>query len=151
MLTGSQTPDYCSHRANRRLAELREEHWSTRDGITSAEQLPDQARTRWWTWAGGRANSELGWRLAGEGTRMISADDLSVTVAGLAGGSELRKRAAAARKAEQQFEARRLEAIKFNAGVPVNPLETMCRIRDSDSEAIHHVLDEPVESARQSR
>ncbi len=151
VLVGGQTPDCCSRRAERQLAELREAHWFTRDGITSAEQLPDRARTRWWTWAGGRANSELARRLAGEGPRVISADDLSVTVAGLAEGSELRTKAAAARKAEPQVEPRRLEAIKFHAGVPVNALETMCHIRDGDAEAVGQVLDEPAESASRSR
>jgi ATP-dependent helicase Lhr and Lhr-like helicase len=152
VLAGDKNPGWCSRRAVRQVVKLREEYWFTRDGITSAEQLPDRTRTRWWTWAGGRANSELAWRLASEGSQIVSADDLSVTLAGLAEGSELRKKAAAARKPGPQIEPHRLRAIKFNASVPVDALETMCRIRDGDAEAIRQVLDEPAESAnRQSR
>ena len=89
VLAGADGPAAATRRATARLAELRDEHWFVREGLTSAQNLPNQ-RTRWWTWSGGRANTELLSRLRSEGRHAVAFDDMSLTVAGLESGSALR-------------------------------------------------------------
>jgi ATP-dependent Lhr-like helicase len=140
------TGEVASRRARNRLDEVHDEHWFTREIATSAQHLTEQSRTCWWTWAGGRANAEIGRRLRLGGQQLISVDDLSVTVAGLHTGHELRQAAADDGATPAEIDPRRLHAIKFQAAAPPAALEAMCRLRDADDSGVAEVLSQPVES-----
>jgi ATP-dependent Lhr-like helicase len=145
VLASSEPIPDASRRAGARLDELREAYWFAREGMTSAEQLANN-RTRWWTWAGGRANSQVAARLGAGGQRVVSADDLSVTVAGAVTGSELRATVLAAGDVPLRIDARRLDAIKFSAAVPPLELSRLCELRDADPRSLERTLQEPSET-----
>jgi ATP-dependent helicase Lhr and Lhr-like helicase len=63
-LCQTAVPSEATRRASARLAELREDHWFVRERATTALEIPRTDRTRWFTWAGGRANAGLTRRLA---------------------------------------------------------------------------------------
>lgn len=146
VLVDAERPTSGSRRASLRLSELRDQHWFVRDGMTSAQSLPSQTRTRWWTWGGSYANAELMGRLRTMGRRPISVDDLSLTVAGLETGYSLRDVAATSPSLFTVIDERRLDAIKFTAATPAEAVEAMCHIRDRDSDGVARVLSEPIES-----
>lgn len=144
VLASADVPGACTPRAAAKLSELREVHWFVGDGTTSVERLPEQSRTRWWTFAGGRANAELGRRLAAGGIQVISLDDTRLTLAGLHGAAGIMD---VARSDDSRWtvDPRRLQAIKFHEAVPEAALVAMCRARDRDPTAVESLLAEPVD------
>jgi ATP-dependent Lhr-like helicase len=149
VVSGSEASAATSRRGSARLSELRESHWFARADATSVERLPN-GRTRWWTWAGGRANRELAQRLTAAGQRSVGVDDLSVTVDGLMPPSTFRGVASDENVVAPSIDPRRIEALKFSAASPVTALDTMCRRRDRDPDAVKRVFREPTESVTTS-
>jgi ATP-dependent Lhr-like helicase len=137
-----------TRRGAAKLAELRAEFAWVREGRTSLIRDERRERTRWWTFAGGRANAAVSAGLHAAGLRTTSADDLSI---GLERATHQSLQAAAGEldsaSLAPEVQPRRRDAVKFASCCPTHALETMIRARDRDEEGTRMVLDEPIESA----
>jgi len=142
LAAGGATKGVLSRRASDHLAGVREALWFVKDGQTSLSREHDRSRTRWWTFAGGRANATLRGRLEHAGIRTSGSDDLGMGLVGMPSPQDVR--AAAAVAAPQRVDARRLEAVKFADAVPDALLASMIAARDDDDPAVDRALAEPV-------
>jgi ATP-dependent Lhr-like helicase len=138
-------PAVASRRACSRLDELHERFCFVREGHTSLQADGDRGQSRWWTFAGGRANSGLRARLEAAGVRSNGCDDLGVSLLGTPLADELRAAARTEGRAEA-VDQRRLAAIKFNEAVPEQRLREMLRARDLDLRAIDIARGEPLDA-----
>jgi ATP-dependent Lhr-like helicase len=143
VLTASPAPPTASRRAAQHLATIREGFASVRDDVTTLERDHARQRSRWWTFAGGRANAELAHRCVRAGLPTSGVDDLGVTIMGMPPIEALRS-AAAADGDSAIVDPRRLDAIKFHEAVPDEKLERMVRARDADPAGVRATLAESV-------
>lgn len=138
-----------TRRAAARLAQLREQHWWARPGETALVADRADGQSRWWTFAGARANRAMAAALDAAGIRTTAFDDLSVGLAGTASAIELtaalRSSDPAARR--PPADPRRLDAIKFASCVPSAELTEMVQAREHDPAAVRRACAEPMAAA----
>ena len=142
----SEVVERLTRRASARLAEIRAVHWWARPGETALVRDPTAERTRWWTFAGARANRSLAVGLAAAGIPVTSLDDLSVGLAGVVAQTKLPEVARSADPAAcaPEVDPRRLDAVKFAACLPRAELVAMVQARDHDPTAVRRACAEPV-------
>jgi ATP-dependent helicase Lhr and Lhr-like helicase len=131
VLASDTVADGATRRAARQLQTLRETFSFTREGRTTLERDHERQRSRWWTFAGGRANAELAHRCGAAGLGIGGIDDLGLTIFGMP-ATDLVKTSAASPVVAPTVDPRRLDAIKFHEAVPDRALEDMVRARDAD-------------------
>lgn len=135
-----------SARARSKLAELRADEYAwAKDGWTTLVRDTRRSRSRWWTFAGGRANAALAAQLDNAGLATISVDDLGI---GLRSSLAL----AALHQALVGIDAgvsapvdrRRIDGVKFAACLPEDAVIEMLEARDRDPRAVSVAISEPV-------
>lgn len=132
-----------SRRATTQLDELRSEHWwVTPDGTTL---LREERRSRWWTFAGARANAALAHALDEAGIATTALDDLSIGIRGRVTLEDVR--ALEPPVGAAPIDQRRLDAVKFASCVPEPSLAAMVAARDADPSGVAQALAEPVRLA----
>ena len=139
-------PASASARARGALAEIRESFWFVAEGRTAIERDEKRSRSRWWTFAGGRANSEFRGRLEAAGIKTSSHDDLGISMLGQPSTIDV----AAAARSEQptaEIDWRRVEAVKFHQAVPTKELKAMLSARDQDPDGLARCVAEPIDRA----
>lgn len=149
VLARDEVPDIVSSRGAAKLAAMREEFAGVREGRTLLVRDTERNRSRWWTFAGGRANAALGAGLDEHGIRVAGLDDLSISFAGRFGYEALVEAQAAMAAAPPQAPAdrRELEGLKFSECLPLSLGEDVLTRRRADPESVMTVLAEPIVSA----
>ena len=110
--------------------------------------MHDAARpaTRWWTFAGGKANAALAVGLDAAGIRTTSVDDLSIgvgrqlAVGDLAAAIETMK----ASLPQARVDHRELEGLKFADCLPTDLAMEILARRRADPDAVYATLAEPL-------
>ena len=135
-----------SRRARGRLAEIRGDFdWV--DAAGTAVVRDAAGASRWWTFAGLRANTSLGEALGPLRRQGAREENLSIRLRDGAGADDVRRRldgegAAAARVFPVTDAA--VEALKFSACLPPGLAGRTLRARGTDAEAVGACLREPV-------
>jgi len=122
VLVGAVAPDCATRRAAAQLELLHETFWFAHEGRTTLERDRERRHSRWWTFAGGRANAEL--------SDMPPAERLTASAASPITVSEV--------------DPKRLDGVKFHEAVPEYALGEMVRARDADHVGIATALSEPM-------
>ena len=143
VLAGEAVPEGATRRAAGQLEVLRETFWFAHEGKTTLERDRERRRSRWWTFAGGRANAELSDRCRVAGHAVAGVDDLGVTILGMPPAEQLTG-SAESPITVSEVDRKRLDAVKFHEAVPDDALEEMVRARDADPIAIATALSEPM-------
>lgn len=138
--------DHLTSRAAGKLAEVRDEYSWAQDGRTTLVRDSTRSRSRWWTFAGARANRALAHSLEEGGVATMAVDDLSIGVRALVSLDELTGIAATADPATVRapIDQRRLDTVKFASCVPDAALEEMLSARDGDEHGLTAVIGEPI-------
>ena len=125
------------------MAELREQFPWVRTGSTALVRHSD-AELRWWTFAGGVANTILGHQLKRYGE--TQSDNLSVRLEGKLSPEEVRNYLGSLRPDEivPVPDPEAIENLKFSEALPRLSLTRCFYARFSDADAIQNVLAEPV-------
>jgi ATP-dependent Lhr-like helicase len=141
--------EHVTSRASAKFAELQEEYFWAKAGRTTLVRDGARSRSRWWTFAGARANRALAHSLDQAGVPTMAIDDLGVGLRGPVAHAELRDRTARIDLAAVRapIDQRRLDTIKFASCVPDGALEQMLAARDADEAGVRAVLGEPITSA----
>lgn len=135
-----------SARARSKLTELRADEYAwAKDGRTTLVRDTRRSRSRWWTFAGGRANAALAAQLDNAGLATMSVDDLGI-------GLRFSPALAALRQALGGIDAgvsapvdpRRIDGVKFAACLPEDAVIEMLEARDRDPRAVSVAVSEPV-------
>lgn len=137
-------PAELTTRGAAKLEALRAEFAGVRDGRTLLMR-DERNRSRWWTFAGGRANAALAAGLEDHGVRVTGLDDLSVGLAGFASATALDEATDALQLTPPaaSAQASELESLKFSDCLPLElGLEVISR-RRADPEAVRVALSEP--------
>ena len=135
-----------SRRARGRLAEIRGDFdWV--DAAGTAVVRDAAGASRWWTFAGLRANTSLGEALGPLRRQGAREENLSIRLRDGAGADDVRRRlddegAAAARVFPVTDAA--VESLKFSACLPPGLAGRTLRARGTDAEAVGACLREPV-------
>ena len=132
-----------SRRATTRIGELREEFPWVRTDSTALVRHPD-GEVRWWTFAGGVANTILAHQLKRFGE--AKADNVSITIEGDPPIDEVREHlgSLSAHEVSAVPDPRAIENLKFSEALPRALAEQVYLARFNDEEAIHNVLAEPL-------
>lgn len=127
-----------TRRAADKLDEVRDEHWWARDGETVLVAGEGGERSRWWTFAGARANRSLARVLDAAAIPTTSHDDLSIGLRGGTTASAVREAVRAVDPAAigVPVDERRFDGVKFASCLPRRELERMLAARDEDSAAV---------------
>lgn len=139
---------HVTRRAVSKLEELRGEYDWVAEGRTTLVHETQRSRSRWWTFAGGRANAAVAAQLDASGIPTVAVDDLGIGIRTHVGHADLVD--AIGRldpEAERRVDRRRLDAVKFGSCVPDSMLEHMLTARDGDAGAVMEVKAEPVRTA----
>jgi len=83
VLVKEVVPDGTTRRAAGQLEVLRAAFWFAHEGRSTLERDHERRRSRWWTFAGGRANAELSDRCRAAGHTVAGVDDLGLTILGM--------------------------------------------------------------------
>lgn len=143
LLVSRERPKATTRRSSVQLDLLRAEFPFAAESRTVLERDQARQRTRWWTFAGGRANAELSRRCAAAGIAVSGVDDLSIGLMGMP-PLEAVKAAVADPVMVWDVPPARRDAIKFSEAVPDVALDAMVRARDSDPDGVELVLSESV-------
>ncbi|MGI8757293.1 MAG: hypothetical protein ACR2MB_15840, partial [Acidimicrobiales bacterium] len=143
MMSATDRPAATTRRAVAQLDLLREDFPFAAEARTTLERDQQRQRTRWWTFAGGRANAELARRCATAGIAVGGTDDLSINLLGMP-PVEAVQAAVAGPGVEWQVPPTRRDAVKFSEAVPEESLDVMVRARDADADGVARVLAEAV-------
>jgi ATP-dependent Lhr-like helicase len=143
ILAEDQVEPSWSRRAGSRLAELREEFPWVRNDSTALVRDP-KGEVRWWTFAGGVANSLLSQHLKGYGES--SAGNLSIKLEAGVSVEALRGELGSltADKIETVPDSKAIENLKFSEALPRALADEVFCSRFNDEEAIRLVLAEPM-------
>jgi ATP-dependent Lhr-like helicase len=125
------------------LGLIRDDFAFVRDGRTSLERDHQRQRSRWWTFAGGRANAELARRCHAAGIPTSGADDLGVGLLSMTPVETLEV-AIARQDVPAAVDEARLDAVKFQEAVPREALARMVAARDEDRAGMAQVVGEPI-------
>lgn len=147
VLRARELPAGATARAIAQMSEVRDSFWWIEADSTVLE--PEPGRTKWWTFAGGRANAGIAGQL---GFDVGAIDDLSINFSGTVSATQLREALTAVDpEGAADVDPRRLEDLKFSACLPAGVASEVLARRDRDEEAVRFVLDERVvSSARRS-
>jgi ATP-dependent Lhr-like helicase len=143
VLADGDVPTAASRRAAEELARLRAAYWFVEDARTTLELDRERHRTRWWTFAGGRANADLADRCRAAGLTIAATDDLGLTLTAIVPAADV-SRAAAHPATRRPVDPKRVDAIKFHEAVPDADLAEMINARDADPHAVFTVVSEPL-------
>lgn len=143
VVASGERPIATTRRASVRLDLLREDFPFAAERRTALERDHARQRTRWWTFAGGRANAELARRCAAAGIAVSGADDLSIGLVAMPPVEAVEAAVADAVLTWDVPPARR-DAIKFSEAVPEESLDVMVRARDGDEAGVACTLSESV-------
>lgn len=149
VLCGDERLDaHVSMRAATKLAEIRADYDWAREGRTTIVREPARNRSRWWTFAGARANQAIASTLDAGGAPTMAVDDLGIGLRTTIGAEELKSITSEidARTLRAPVASQRLDTLKFASCVPDPALEQMLADRDADVAAVERVLEEPVNS-----
>jgi ATP-dependent Lhr-like helicase len=132
-----------SRRSGSRLAELRDEFPWVRNGSTALVRDP-KGEVRWWTFAGGVANTLLSQHLKRYGESV--ADNVSIKLDGDLPVEAIQEnlRPLTPEQIEPIPDAKSIENLKFSEALPRALAEEVFCSRFNDEEAIRLVLAEPV-------
>lgn len=153
VLVGDQRlTERMTRRASDKLAELRVEYDWARHGRTTLVRHADRSRSRWWTFAGARANRVAAAHLDASGIATMAVDDLSIGLRSTVPMETLVdvKDAIVPEEAAPAIDARRLDAVKFGSSVPDSILEHMLSARDSDTRGLARLTAESVTLSSES-
>ncbi len=142
VLIGENPSVALSQRATSALARLREERSATvhPDGTTLVRQ---GEASRWWTYAGQRANTSLAASLAADGLDAIP-DSLGIRIEGTHRGAEVRSAIVAHAGIPAQVSAQALDGLKFSAALPVDLATAVLAGRIGDPVTASRVADAPI-------
>ena len=147
VLAGGDLGVELSRRARSKLDELCED-FSWIDSAATAVVRDATGTSRWWTFAGLRANTTLGELIGGLRRQTSREENLSIRLADGTGAEELRKElgraSAAARRGIFPVTDEALEALKFSACLPPELAHRTLRERGSDPQAVAVCLREPI-------
>jgi ATP-dependent helicase Lhr and Lhr-like helicase len=146
VLVGDELLDaHVTQRGKAKLIELRAEHpWAT-DGRTSLIRDGARARSRWWTFAGARANKAVAAQLDEGGFPTMAVDDLAIGLRTIVSHEEFAAAIAAVdANAGPQVDRRRLDTVKFGSCIPDGALGDMLAQRDSDTVGVANLISEPL-------
>jgi len=143
LVASEERPLATTRRASVQLDLLREDFPFATEGRTALERDHARQRTRWWTFAGGRANAELARRCAAAGIPVSGADDLSIGLMAMP-PVETIEAAIGDATAEWDVPPARRDAIKFSEAVPEESLDVMVRARDADKDGVASVMSETI-------
>lgn len=146
-LAGGQIRAELSRRAADRLDELRGEFAWVEEGRT-AVVTESSGKTRWWTFAGLRANTALGGFLHPLTDSHGAWGNLAITLAPDATGSELRSRLRDASPeavlGQIPVSDAAIEGLKFSVCLPPTRARQVLRRRLVDIEGIQSCLEQPI-------
>jgi len=143
VLCSNELPTGASARAVAQVGDIRESFWWVEPETTVLE--PDAGRTRWWTFAGGRANAGIAAQLGQLGIPVSALDDLTINFAGTVTAGRLREALASVDpESTPNIDARRLEDLKFSACLPVAIGTEVLARRDRDAPTIARAVAENV-------
>jgi len=124
---------------------LREQCTWAVEGRTALVRDAKRAKSRWWTFAGARANAALACALDGAGIATTRVDDLGI---GFRAPVALDALVTAVGRLDPALRApvdrRRVAAVKFASCLPDAELMAMLQERDADERAVRTVVSEPV-------
>jgi ATP-dependent Lhr-like helicase len=138
--------EHLTSRATAKLAEIREDYSWVNDGRTTLVRDSIRSRSRWWTFAGARANQAIAHRLDEAGVATIAVDDLAIGLRSVIPLEEIVDVAGATDAAitHPPVDPRRLDTIKFASCVPDEDLAQMLAARDADEAGVGAVIAEPI-------
>lgn len=142
VLCGDRPDEHLTSRAMTKLAELRDDYRWIKDGRTTVVRDSVRSRSRWWTFAGARANQALAYRLNEAGVATMAVDDLGIGLRTMVPLDKIAEIAGATDPASTHapVDPRRLDTIKFASCVPDDELEQMLAARDADEAAVAAVI-----------
>ena len=143
ILASDKAEPHWSRRTTSQMAELREQFPWVRTGSTALVRHSD-AELRWWTFAGGVANTILGHQLKRYGD--TQSDNLSIRLEGKLSPEEVRNYLGSLRPDEIVAvpDPDAIGNLKFSEALPQALADEVFCTRFSDAEAIQNVLAEPV-------
>ena len=136
-----------SRRARTKLVEMRQ-HFSWVDTTATAIVRDTAGASRWWTFAGLRANTMLGELIGTHRLPTAREENLSIRLQDGTGAEDLKSRLdqvdAEAQEAVFPVTDEAVEALKFSACLPRELAERTLRARNSDGPAASTCLREPI-------
>jgi ATP-dependent Lhr-like helicase len=146
VLVGPELLDaHLTQRGKAKLTELRAEHPWAADGRTSLVRDGARTRSRWWTFAGARANKAVAAQLDEAGFPTMAVDDLAIGLKTIVSHEEFAAAIAAVdANAGPQVDRRRLDTVKFGSCIPEGALAGMLAQRDSDTVGVAKLISEPL-------
>jgi ATP-dependent Lhr-like helicase len=143
ILSGDEAEPHWSRRAVTRMGELREEYSWVRTDSTALVRSSD-GEVRWWTFAGGVANTILAQQLKTWGES--KADNVSITIEGepLIDQVQAEVGSLITRDISPEPDPRAIENLKFSEALPRSLADVVFCARFNDEEAIQNVLGLPL-------
>jgi ATP-dependent Lhr-like helicase len=143
ILAGDEAEPIWSRRAVARMGELREEFPWVRTDSTALVRGTD-GEVRWWTFAGGVANTILAQQLKRWGE--AKADNISLTIEGEPPIDEVNADLAglASQDISPEPDLRAIENLKFSEALPRSLADQVFCARFNDPDAVRHILAEPM-------
>ena len=137
---------HVTSRASAKLTAIRDAYSWAQDGRTTLVRDSERSRSRWWTFAGARANQALAHHLDEAGVPTMAVDDLGIGLRAAVPLEELVGITAATDPATTHapVDPRRLATIKFASCVPDEALGLMLAARDTDEAGVRAVVAEPI-------
>jgi ATP-dependent Lhr-like helicase len=142
VLLGDPPGGGLSRRASSTLDRIREQRASTvnPDGTVLVR---DGKTSRWWTYAGQRANTSLAAALEASGLE-TTPDSLGIHVDGVAKAEDLREALASHPDAAPQVTPQALEGLKFSAALPTASAAAVLGRRISDAAGAAQAMKAPI-------
>lgn len=142
VICGFSSGALLSQRAEEALAEIRSQFdWLTPNATTIASE---RNRTRWWTFAGAKANSELLWRLDDLAAASSTANDLSVPLSGPMSGDGLRRQLSHPPQEQRPVSVDALDGLKFSQCLQRETAEEILRARAQNPSAVAISTSDPI-------
>jgi ATP-dependent Lhr-like helicase len=137
---------HLTRRAAAKLDEVRSEYSWVAEGRTTLVRDATRSRSRWWTFAGARANRALASQLDASGMATMAVDDLGIGLRSSPARDELMAIVDVGQSEElcADVDSRRLDTVKFGSCIPDGRLRAMLAARDGDSAGTTAVIGEPV-------
>lgn len=136
---------HLTQRGRAKFADLQGEYpWAT-DGRTSLVRESARNRSRWWTFAGARANRAIAAQLDSAGLATMAIDDLGISLRTTVPLEDLSAVVAEVDpRVAAPVDRRRLDTVKFGSCVPDDALAAMLAGRDADPAGTAQLIDEAI-------
>jgi ATP-dependent Lhr-like helicase len=136
---------HLTQRGRAKFAYLQGEYpWAT-DGRTSLVRESARNRSRWWTFAGARANRAIAAQLDSAGLATMAIDDLGISLKTTVPLEDLSAVVAEVDpRVAAPVDRRRLDTVKFGSCVPDDALAAMLAGRDADPAGTAQLIDEAI-------